>query len=270
MTTRIAVVLAVAGIAALPALAGPTAPQRAEPGSTQPIGPSIELDSALSSLRTQLGAEYAGGSGGFTDDPLPIFPAAYQTSVQSLSLRMFGSGGASGFVNSLGEVNVLMNSGFQSLGTNPAGKQVVGQIRQFFDPNNRNFIEAEFKTSDGSALVPVGTTVGGQVAIAYGWEVGATDPIDWLTYWTHVNVPAGGAIVSLFGPGGNSNLNHTPELVGPNGGQWNGSDSNNPAITLGDLFNRVLIRYEVQPVPAPAGLGALAMGVGLAARRRRR
>lgn len=258
MSTRITLAI-IAGLVATPALAGPVADPTAGNGLNN------ELHAALSNLRNQAGGEPGGWNGGTTDD----FPAAYPSSVQSLSLRMFGVGGASGFVNSLGEVNVLMGSGFQNLGNNAAGKQVLGQIRQIEDPNGRRFIEVEYKTADSTALVPVGTTVAGQAVVAYGWEVGATNPIDWLPLWTHVNVPVNGVSVSLFGPGGNASLNHTPELVGPNGGQWNGVDADNPAITLGDLFSRALIRYEVQPVPAPAGLAALAAGLGLVSRRRR-
>jgi len=258
MSTRIALAI-IAGLAATPALAGPVS----DPTTGGPLNPSNELTTALTNLRNQVGGE-PGVS--FMDD----FPAAHPNSDQSMSLRMFGVGGGSGFVNSLGEVIVRMGTGFQNLGTNAAGKQILAQIRQFEDPTGRRFIEAEYKTADASALVPVGTTVAGQAVVAYGWEVGATDPIDWLSLWTSINIPANGATVTLFGPGGNSSLNHTPELVGPGGGLWNGVDKDNPAIALGDLFGRVLIRYEVQPIPAPAGLAALAAGLGLAAGRRRR
>lgn len=224
-----------------------------------------EIGAALTGLRSQLSR--GGGMGGLTDDPL--IPAVHPGSVASLSLRMLGLGGASGFVNSLGEVNVLVNSGFQNMGVNPAGRQIVGQFRQFFTPDNRDFIEIEYKTIDGSPLVPVGTMVSGQVAIAYGWEVGATNPIDWHEFWERVDVPENGAIATFFGPGGNSSVNHTPELVGPLGGPWNGVDTDNLLIALGDLFDRVLIRYQVNPIPAPSALLAVGAGLGLAFRRRR-
>jgi hypothetical protein len=182
---------------------------------------------------------------------------------------MLGIGSASGFVNSLGDVPVAINSGFQNLGTNPAGKQILGQFRQYFDVSDKNFIEMEFKTADGSPLVPVGTTVGGQTVFAYGWEIGATDAIDWYDFWDYVEVPANGALATLNGLGAPSSINHTAELVGPLGGQWSGVDTDNMLLPLGDLFNRVRIRYEVVPVPAPSALAALGLSLGLATRRRR-
>lgn len=270
MSTRNAFVIAVAGLAVSPAFAGPTGsevPGGAAFGSELMGGPAADrLGTALSNLRTQMGG--GGSGGGFTDDP-PV-PAAHPSSIQSMSLRMLGLGGATGFVNSLGEVDVQLNTGFHSLGTNPAGKQLLGQVRQFIAPDNRIYIEAEYKTSDGTALVPVSTTVGGQPAVAYGWELGTTNPIDWYVFWDYVNVPQDGAIASFFGPGGNASVNHTPELVGPLGGPWDGRDSDNMLIALGDLFNRVLIRYEVQPVPTPSVMGLAGIGLALAGRRRRR
>jgi hypothetical protein len=74
---------------------------------------------------------------------------------------------------------------------------------------------------------------------------------------------------TFFGPGGNISHNHTNELVGPGGGAWNGVDTDNMLVPLGDLFSRVLIKYQVNPVPAPAALGVLGLGLGLAGRRRR-
>lgn len=263
MSTRIAMMMT-AALAAAPALAGPTL----EPSNSGTLlselagGPAADpLGVALQNIRLQL------GGGGSIDNP-PI-PAIHPTSEQSLSLRMLGSGGARGFVNSLGDVVVQVNSGFQNLGNNAAGKQILGQVRQYFTPDNRDWVEVEYKTVDGTALVPVNTTVGGQQVVAFGWEVGRTDPIDWLPWWTSVQVPALGATATFFGPGGNVSVNHTPELVGAGGGPWDGRDEDNMLIPLGDLFSRVLVRYQVNPVPAPAALGVLGLGLGLATRRRR-
>lgn len=262
-----AVVLTSAGLA----LAGPVVLSSGSAASGPTLGGETgssgynALGAALDGLRAQL--DPSGGMGGMTDDP--TFPAARQTSLQSLSLRMLGFNGATGFANSFGEVVVQLNTGYQSLGVNPAGRAVQGQVRQYFTPDERNFIEATIRTVDQSPLVPVGTTVSGQTVVAFGWEVGRTDPIDWLSLWTHVDVPANGAIATFSGPGGQVSINHTPELVGAGGGAWNGSDPDNLLISLGDLFHTVRIVYEVQPVPAPAGLALLGVAAGLGARRRR-
>lgn len=244
------------------ALAGPVANPAGTLTSELTGGPASDpLGVALQNLGNQLG-----GSGGFVDNP---FPAIHPSSQQSLSLRMIGAAGASGFVNSLGDVVVQVNAGLQSLGTNSVGRQILGQVRQYYTPDNKDWVEVEIRTADGGPLVPVNQTISGQPVIAFGWEVGRTDPIDWHPWWSSVVVPANGATATFFGPGGNSSLNHTPELVGAGGGAWNGVDTDNMAIPLGDLFSRIQIRYQVNPVPAPAALGVLGLALGLRSRRRR-
>ncbi|MEZ6233933.1 MAG: hypothetical protein R3B68_07065 [Phycisphaerales bacterium] len=231
------------------------------------------LGAQLAGLRSQLdpsGNLGAGAGGGFTDDPPAS--ATLSNSTQSLSLRMLGINNAQGFVNSLGSVDVVINSGFQSLGTNPAGVEIVGRVRQFFTPDDRDFIEIQIETANGSPLVPIGTTVGGQTAVAFGWELGTTNAVDFRPFYTSINIPANGAMATFSGPGGQNTVNHTPELVGVGGGEWNGVDTDNLLIPLGDLYSRVLVRYQLNPapVPAPAGLVAVAMAGGLVSRRRRR
>lgn len=262
--SRVGTSMVLLAVVAGAALAGPT-----PTGGTTTLLSEHSGGNAIDPLGTALqnlgGA--LGGGGGTIDSPIP---AIHPSSQQSLSLRMLGSGGARGFVNSLGDVVVQVNTGFQNLGTNSAGKQILGQVRQYFTPDNRDWVEIEYKTADGtSPLVPVNATVSGQAVIAYGWELGRTDPIDWLPWWTSVTVPANGVTATFFGPGGNISLNHTSELVGGGGGVWNGTDTDNMLIPLGDLFNRVLVKYQVNPVPAPAALAVVGLGLGLASRRRR-
>ncbi|MCB9841219.1 MAG: hypothetical protein H6809_06190 [Phycisphaeraceae bacterium] len=277
-------ILVAAGLAASiagTALADPTASRRVDATGQQAT--TFLSDHAGYSSAEVLGAQLAGlrsqldpsgtmgtGGGGFTDDP----PASATTpgSTQSLGLRMLGINGAQGFVNSFGNVDLVINSGFQSLGTNPSGVEIVGRVRQFFTPDDRDFIEIQIETANGSPLVPIGTTVGGQTAVAFGWELGATNAVDFRPFYTSINIPANGAMATFTGPGGQNTINHTPELVGPNGGEWNGVDTDNLLIPLGDLYNRVLVRYQLNPspVPAPAGLVAVAMAGGLVAGRRRR
>jgi hypothetical protein len=258
MSTRIALIITAA--LAGSALAGPVGLPSAS--GTNQAGAGLDpVGVTLQNLGGML------GGGGTTDDPL--FPAIHPSSHQSLSLRVLGAGNAQGFANSLGDVVVKVNTGFQNLGTNSAGNQILGQVRQYYTPDDRDWVEVEFKTANGAPLVPVNMTIAGQSVIAFGWEVGRTDPIDWHPWWTSVEIPAGGVTATFFGPGGNISHNHTPELVGAGGGAWNGVDTDNSLIPLGDLFSRVLIKYQVNPVPAPAALGVLGLGLGLAGRRRR-
>ena len=168
------------------------------------------------------------------------------------------------------ERSIQVDQAFQVIGPLLGGPDVVEakwrEIRGF----GLNVLQFEFRTRDASPFVPADYQLGGEQAEFLGWEIGLSDPIEFLDFTGDITVTEYKVFVSENGGIDFTVFDFTSSFMNP----WDGTDDGRviPLRTPGGPveYNVMIIEYEYEyTVPAPASLTLLA-GLGLAAGRRRR
>ncbi|MDX2147479.1 MAG: hypothetical protein SFZ23_08140 [Planctomycetota bacterium] len=177
-------------------------------------------------------------------------------------------------LNSLGAVPVRRGEGFVDLGSNPnTGGRIEASWEELVG-TERNTLRVIFRTTDGSQLVPAGSTLPGGIPAAFwSWSFGVNNRVDFHEWVSQVRVDQARASFSL--DGGRSfaqipSINIRPSLPQPND-NWQGFD-NGTLLTgayIGVGINYVSLEYAYVVVPAPAS-ATLMGGLALLATRRRR
>jgi hypothetical protein len=188
--------------------------------------------------------------------------------IASMCMVMMDGSGHATSINASGECNVQRGSTFTDLGQSRNGN---GHILATWDEvvsGNLVYVNAIYKTSDGSQFMPVTAMVNGQPAYFWTWRMGMQDPVNFQPFVTSVTLNA--ARVYFSDTGGQSFTSST-DITSNLNTNWNpGRDPGLTLASIGDGTNFMLLSYQITVVPAPAGLGAMAGASLLALRRRRR
>jgi hypothetical protein len=193
-------------------------------------------------------------------------PGVRANDTASMSLMMFDSQDRSASVNMGGEFSVTRGPSFTNIGANRNGG---GNVLSSWDEvvqGSTVYVNAMFKTSDGSMFMPATARVNGSPAFFWTWHFGVTDPVNYQPWVTQVQLLSARI---YFSDNGGASFNSFSNISGLGGSFLTGRDSGNYLASIGDGTNFILLQYQISVVPAPAGLGVLA-GAGLMAARRRR
>ncbi len=188
--------------------------------------------------------------------------------VASMSLVMIDGNDHSVSVNMGGEALVQRGATFTNIGANRNGGGAVMASWDEVVTGNNVYINAIFKSADGSMLLPPTSTVNGQPAFFWSWHMGVTNPVNYLGWVTQVGLTS--ARIYFSADGGQSFTGNADISAGLGGSFMNGRDNGQYLASIGDGTNYVMLRYQIQVVPAPAGAAALGAAGLLVARRRRR
>ncbi|HYE61563.1 MAG TPA: hypothetical protein VD997_06180 [Phycisphaerales bacterium] len=218
---------------------------------------------ALAAAPTLAGiTPYEGGYG-----PRAASRAVLAGDAASMSLVMIDANDNSIAVNMGGHVNVTRGASFTSLGNNRnGGGQILGSWDEVVQGNDL-YINAIFKTSDGSMFMPPTATVNGSPAFFWKWQFGTTEAVNYMPWVESVGLTSARI---FFSDNGGQSFSSFSNISGLNGSFMAGRDNGNYLATIGDGTNYILLQYRITPVPAPAGAAALAGAALLATRRRRR
>ncbi|MEO1009246.1 MAG: hypothetical protein AAFX79_11830 [Planctomycetota bacterium] len=167
------------------------------------------------------------------------------------------------------ERDIVLDEDFRSIGPLLGGPDVVearwSEIRGF----GQNVVQVDLRTRDGGAFVPPDLLVGGDEAEFIGWEVGASNPIEFLPFAGEIEVIEYKIFVSEDQGLTFSVFDLTSSFLNP----WDGVDIGRTLPLRTPLgtpeYNFMIIEYTYEyTIPAPGTIAVLA-GLGLAARRRR-
>jgi hypothetical protein len=243
----------------------------------------LALLAAGASLYASTGSAFAGTSGSGTaipgagvvpsDDPTGQLRTVADDDKVSLSLVMQSLTGKRQSVNVPGNESphVLVTKGpsFTDIGSNRFSPS--GRILASWDEvvsSNLFIVRIRIKSSDGSQFLPTGAMVDGDPVLAWTWNVGLTDPINFQDWVTSVKVTSATARFS-YDSGATyraGSLNFTNSLPTD---QWSPAIDNGVLrSTVGDGTNAMLLEYKLLVVPTPGVGVALVGGLGLLSRRR--
>lgn len=168
------------------------------------------------------------------------------------------------------ERSILLDQAFTSIGPLLGGPDVVqakwSEIRGF----GENVIQIEIRSRDGGALVPSSLMIGESPAEFIGWEIGVSDPIEFLPFAGDVNVTQYKVFVSE-----NRGIDFTVfDLTSSFRNPWDGTDVGRvlPLRTPGGPvnYNLMILEYTYEyTIPSPGGVALLGATWLLASRRRR-
>ena len=169
------------------------------------------------------------------------------------------------------ERNIALDQAFEVIGPLLGGPDVVEARWTEIRGLGTNVLQFEFQTRGGSPFVPADYLIGDEEAEFLGWEIGATDPIEFLDFTGDITVTDYKIFVSENGGIDFTVFDLTSSFLNP----WDGVDIDRtiPLRTPGGPveYNFMLIEYTYEyTVPAPATLTLLAGAAGLASIRRRR
>ncbi len=168
------------------------------------------------------------------------------------------------------ERSLLIDQAFQSVGPLLGGPDVVQAKWREIRGTGVNVLQFEFRSRDGSALVPSDYLIEGEEAEFIGWEIGRSDPVEFLDFTGDIEVIEYKVFVSENGGIDFTVYDLTSSFLNP----WDGVDFGRtiPLRTPGGPveYNLMIVEYEyTYTVPAPATLAVMG-GLGLASLRRRR
>lgn len=168
------------------------------------------------------------------------------------------------------ERSILVDQAFQSIGPLLGGPDIVEAKWSEIRGDGLNVLQFEFRSRDGSPLVPADHLIGGEEAEFIGWEIGRSDPIEFLDFTGDITVTEYKVFVSENGGIDFTVYDLTSSFLNP----WDGVDFGRtiPLRTPGGPveYNLMIVEYEyAYTVPAPASM-ALLGGFGLMGMRRRR
>lgn len=185
----------------------------------------------------------------------------------SLGMYAYASSSNTSFINSGGDVLVTRGAGATSIGDNTKGTGEVHAQWDEFSGTTTNTIQVIWQSSNGSDLLPAGTTVNGLPANYLNWRVGAVDPVNFSQWVDTIELET----VTLFVSNNNGQSFDVHDLTGLFSPDWNGTDTNHALNLAGLGTNMLIAEYEFSYtlVPAP-GVGILMGGLGVFASRRKR
>jgi hypothetical protein len=185
----------------------------------------------------------------------------------SMSLLMIDANSNSVAINTGGEVNVQRGPTFTNIGTNRNGGGAIMASWDEVQQGNNVFINAVFKTSDGSMFMPPNALVNGQPAFFWSWHFGTANQVNYYPWIDSVSLLSARI---FFSDNGGQSFNSFSNIAGLGNSFMNGRDNGNYLATIGDGTNYIMLQYQINAIPAPAGLAALAGGAMILGRRRRR
>lgn len=167
------------------------------------------------------------------------------------------------------ERSVLLDQAFEVIGPLLGGPDVVEAKWTEIRGQGTNVLQFEFRSRGGDPFVPADYLIGDEEAEFLGWEIGASDPIEFLDFAGDITVTEYKVFVSENGGIDFTVFDFTSSFVNP----WDGVDTDRviPLRTPGGPveYNFMVIEYTYEyTVPAPASL-TLAAAAALAGRRRR-
>lgn len=186
----------------------------------------------------------------------------------SVALKAFSRSGEEIIHGS--ERSLLVDQAFQSIGPLLGGPDIVEARWTEIRGVGTNVLQFEFRSRDGSALVPADYLIGDEEAEFIGWEIGRSDPIEFLEFTGDIEVIEYKVFVSENGGIDFTVYDLTSSFLNP----WDGMDFGRtlPLRTPGGPveYNLMIVEYEyTYTIPAPASMAVLG-GIGLAGLRRRR
>jgi len=168
------------------------------------------------------------------------------------------------------EAQLEIDQAFRVIGPLLGGPDAVEAKWREVRGDGVNVLQFEFRTRDASPLVPSDYMINGEEAEFIGWEIGLSNPIEFLDFTGDITVTEYEVFVSENGGIDFTVFDFTSSFLNP----WDGTDDGRviPLRTPGGPveYNLMIIQYEYEyTVPAPATL-TLAGMLGLAGLRRRR
>lgn len=204
-------------------------------------------------------------------------PSVRPNETVSIALNAWNlSSGQIGSYTDLSGVPVLINDGPASIGTNPAGVQILAEVSEFEAPGDfMRRIQVSIETADGSALLPFGTQLNQQQVQLLSWEIGIGDDIQFGNWLDQVSLTSATMFGSFDGGSSFAFQQNLIQLFQQGLSQWDitgAFDTGTPVISDtsgGAGFNAILLDYTFSAIPAPATIVLLAgAGAGLIRRRR--